>query len=261
MKIIITIILLILSGCASDNNFKQTISLVVSNTSTNDLLNKPSYKRFDKKKLNQVKLVQIETYIPYLGKNKKKNILLAKEYLNDETSHRYFDKNSRYSRKQPHLKIETFIPFPVKNKKPSLAKEYLDEPSYKGVNNSRYSKNMYREIETHISFPKGWYRKETIFFTDTYEEYFEESYNVHSNDEPTYNDTQTQEQSYQPSSNKHLKPQSYTTPSPIEPLNQPSFVPISSKHLKPQPTFSAPSKHLKPQPHIPVRSKHSKHSK
>jgi hypothetical protein len=223
MKIIILIVFLTLSGCASNNNFTQTLS----NTSTNNLLNKPSYKRFDKKKLN------------------------------DETSHQYFDKNSRYSKKHPHLKIETFIPFPAKKKNPSLAKDYLDEPSDKGGNNSRYSKNMYREIETYIPFPKG-YRKATIFFTETYEEYFEESYNGHSNYEPTYDNTQTQDQSCQPSSSKHLKPQFYTPPSPIEPLNQPFFVPTSSKHLKPQPAFSAPSKHSKPQPHISVRSKHSK---
>ncbi len=121
-KVILSIVLFVLGGCTSDGHF-----LHVRNEKGNEKhLNKSDaeHSKHDIS-LNRSKHLKIETYIPFPGKNEKKNSLLAKEYLYESDSESSYN-NTRHSK---YRKREIYIPFPkgYRNKRLFFTEEYLEE--------------------------------------------------------------------------------------------------------------------------------------
>ena len=126
MKIVIlSIVLFALGGCTSAKHFSHDCSRydhncnsqVFSNNHRNE--REPFHHEKHRNKsggkhskhdinLNRNKHLKIETYIPFPGKNEKKNSLLAEEYLYDSDNVSSYN-STRHSK---YREREIYIPFP-----------------------------------------------------------------------------------------------------------------------------------------------------
>ncbi len=217
-NVILLIVLFMLSGCACDRKYIHNHSRYDSeydfqaftsrlNTRKGALnsekyLNESGGKHFKHdNSLNRSKSLKIETYIPFPGKNEKKNSLIAKEYLG-ESDGKYFDNNFRHRK---YREIEIYIPFPRwHRKKRFFTKEYPDE-EYLGESDSEYSNYDADFSQSQDRQPQAY--------------------------QPTSN-KHHKPQAYQSSSNKHQKPQAHM-PTPSNYPKPQTYIPKPSKHRKP----------------------------
>lgn len=219
-KVILSIVLFILGGCACDSG-KETLY-------RESYQNKSRGKHFEHDiSLNRKKHLKIETYIPYPGKNAKKNSLLAEEYL-DESDGRYTNNDFRHNQ---HSEIETYIPFPTWFRRKRLFfteeyvdVEYLEEPD-SGYSN--YDRNYIQDQEQPYVY------------------------------QPATPSKHQKPRAYVPTSNKHQKPQA-RVPTPNKHQKPQADTSTPSKHQKPQTHISIPNKRQKPQTRILKPNKHKK---
>ena len=231
-KVIISIVLFILGGCVNDRHFihdrsrydPNCNSQVFSNNHRDEKeslrnekhLNKSGRKQSEHDiSLNRSKHLKIETYIPFPGKNEKKNSLLAEEYLY-ESDGEYSENNTRLGK---YRESEIYIPFPKGYRKKRLffTEEYLNEDYLEEPGNG------YSSHDT--SFIQSQDRQPQVYQPTPSKHQKPQNYI------PTPSGHQNPQASI-PTTSKHHKPQTNT--------------PTPSKHQKPHVSISKPSKHRKP---------------